>query len=263
MKSRFLNSRLLRAILFYPRQISRPSYPPKNVQDGAISVNDDIELGYRLYLSPQAKAVILFFHGNGEIVTDYDDISEMYAQLGIALLVIDYRGYGWSTGTPLGTTLLSDVEAVHRNLFQILEQVNLDHLPLFLMGRSLGSISATHLATLYPETFSGLIIESGLAHAMLVYFPLGFLPNRLLSWLPDLFGNLRKMRRINLPLLIIHGENDRVLPVRNGQKLYEAAPTAQKMLCRLPDVGHNDLMIYASDDYYQAISDFVFNRENT
>ena len=263
MKNRLLNSHLLRAILFYPRQIPRPTFRPENVQDGTISVTDNIELGYRLYLNPQAKVVILFFHGNGEIVTDYDDISQMYTQLGISLLVVDYRGYGWSTGTPLGTTLLSDVEAVHRNLSRILKPVNSDHLPLFLMGRSLGSISATHMATIYPETFSGLIIESGLAHVMLVYFPLSFLPNGLLSWLPDLFGNLRKMRRMNLPLLVIHGKNDRVLPVRNGQKLYEAAPTAQKTLCRLPNVGHNDLMIYASDAYYQALSDFVFNIENT
>jgi alpha-beta hydrolase superfamily lysophospholipase len=257
MKNRLLDSYLLRSILFFPRRIPRPSNVPPNVIDGTILVELDIELGYRLYKSPNTKALILYFHGNGEIVTDYDDLSAEYLQLNLSLLVIDYRGYGWSSGTPKGSALLSDVEAVHLALPQILTAAQLQDVPLFLMGRSLGSISATHMASFHPDAFSGLIIESGLAHVFLVYFPIGFLSSRLLSWLPDLFGNLRKMRKIQLPLLIIHGEKDRVLPVRNGQNLYEASPTATKTLCRLPDVGHNDLFVRSIDAYFAAISEFV------
>lgn len=257
MKKYLLDSRLLRAILFFPRHITRPLNIPNHIFDGTISVEDDIQLGYRLYKSPNPKALILYFHGNGEIVTDYDDLSDEYLQLGLSLLVIDYRGYGWSSGTPKGSALLSDVEAVHRALPEILSTTQLQNIPIFLMGRSLGSISAIQLAMLYPDTFSGLIIESGLAHAVLVYLPLGFLPNRFLSWLPDLFNNLLKMRKINLPLLIIHGEKDCVLPVRNGQKLYEASPVGAKTLCRLLNVGHNDLFVRSTDAYFTAIAVFV------
>ena len=263
MKKRLLDSYLLRSILFFPRRISRPSSIPKHVVDGTIPVDDDIEVGYRLYKSINTKALILYFHGNGEIVTDYDDLSAEYLKLGLSLLVVDYRGYGWSSGTPKGSALLSDVEAVHRALPEILDAARLGNVPIFLMGRSLGSISATHMATLYPDAFSGLIIESGLAHVFLVYFPLGFLSSRVLSWLPDLFGNLRKMRNLHLPLLIIHGEKDRVLPVRNGQKSFEAAPATVKTLCRLPNVGHNDLFVRATDAYFGAIAEFVERIENT
>ncbi len=241
-----IDSYPLRSMLFYPRR----DVPRDDPNDGTIPVDDDVELGYRYYPSESSRCTIVFFHGNGEIVSDYDNLVPFYHRIGAAFLAIDYRGYGWSSGQPRSSALFDDVTPIREALPHILPPDQ----PLILMGRSLGSISAIHMTHLFPDLFKGLIIESGLAHALLVYFPLRRV---LTAWLPDLFGNLRKIRQIETPLLIIHGQRDRVLPVRNGQKLYDASPAPIKTLCRIPDAGHNDLLMRAADTYFTAIDAFL------
>jgi fermentation-respiration switch protein FrsA (DUF1100 family) len=65
------------------------------------------------------------------------------------------------------------------------------------------------------------------------------------------------MEEISLPLLVIHGENDTLIPVANGQALYDASPAAQKYLLRIAGAGHNDLMFVALDRYFRAITQFL------
>src|SRR5262249_31929390 len=151
---------------------------------------------------------------------DYDDIAPEFHRAGAELLVVDYRGYGWSTGKPLVSTLLPDAEAVVPALSSIIG----DKKSTFVMGRSLGSAPATHLAYIHPELFKGLIIESGFAHAPSVFARVTGLPQALVAKVPDVFGNADKMPKINLPLLVIHGERDTLIPVENGQALYDASP---------------------------------------
>ncbi|NDJ84513.1 MAG: alpha/beta hydrolase [Chloroflexi bacterium] len=255
MRRWILDSPLLRHLLFYPRQQPQPSVQRPGIQDGTIPVSDNVVLGYRCYHQAGDERAIVYFHGNGEIASDYDTVAGNYHAIGCSLLVIDYRGYGWSTGEPRATALLEDVPAICAALEDILVPLGLHH--WVIMGRSLGSISTIEMAYRFPDRFVGLILESGLAQVLLVYWPLGWLGVRILAASPDLFGNLRKMRHVALPVLVIHGERDRVLPVRNGQKLYEAAATPAKTLRRLPGVGHNDLMLAARRDYFAAIEAFL------
>ncbi|KAB2904555.1 MAG: alpha/beta hydrolase [Anaerolineae bacterium] len=252
-----LDNPFVLSILFHPRT-DQPRYleVAGKVQDGMIPVENDVVLGYRLYVHEPGKPVLLYFHGNGEIASDHDGIASLYHGIGASLLVVDYRGYGWSTGKPLVSTLLSDTEAVYNTLPDILKKANLSTSPLFIMGRSLGSLCAIHVAHQHPDFFKGLIVESGLAHILPLLARLGLSPH-LLGSIPDPIGNVSKMQKITLPLLVIHGEQDSLVPVANGQALYDASPAERKTILRIPGAEHNDLMFVGLHQYMGAIQKFM------
>lgn len=257
MDTALMNNPFILSILFHPRS-AQPHYlnAAGSIRDGLIPVENDVALGYRLYIHKPGKPVILYFHGNGEIASDYDSIAPLYHKIGASLLVVDYRGYGWSTGRPLTTTLLTDMEAVYRALPGILESAGLADSPVFVMGRSLGSICAIQIAHQHPEFFKGIIIESGIGYVMPLLLRLG-LPSFLTGNLPDPIGNVEKMKSLSLPLLVIHGERDSLLPVTNGQTLYDASPAEKKTILRIPGGEHNDLMYVGLNSYFAAIQKFV------
>lgn len=245
----------IRSILFYPRKGVAMSSPTKNVADGTIPVDKDVELGYRLFINKdKIVPLLLYFHGNGEIASDYNIVSREFLDLAMSLLVVDYRGYGWSTGEPRVKHLIGDTEPIMKTLPDIRAQYGLSKDKIFVMGRSLGSIQAIEIAHRYGDQLDGLIIESGFAQLPPLLARLG-LPVQWQANLPDPIGNLRKMTDITLPLLIIHGERDSLIPVANGQKLYDASPSDNKHIARIPGVGHNDLMV-RRDDYFGAMRSF-------
>ncbi len=244
--------------LFYPRKAPMGTSPLPNVHDGLIPTeDDDVALGYRLFVpAGDARCLVLFFHGNGETAPDYDSIAQFYLQLGMALLVVDYRGYGWSTGEPQTTKLLTDGDAVMKALPVIRTHRSLDDVPLFVMGRSLGSGPAIYLGEQYPQQFKGMIIESGFAETPSLFQRLGIQID--LSQLSDLpVNNAKRLSWVQLPLLVIHGDLDMILPLEHGQQLFEASPVKNKTFLRIPSAGHNDILLRAADSYFTAISDFV------
>lgn len=256
MSPNLLDNPLVQSILFYPRAVAPGSSRRKNVHDGTIPIEGEIVLGYRLYVHQPGVPVIVFFHGNGEIASDYDDFAAEYHRAGASLLVVDYRGYGWSTGSPKVSALLSDVDAVMRGLPDVLASAGLAESAVIVMGRSLGSVCAIQIAHRYPDRIKGLIIESGFAHAIPLLARLG-LPEHTLATLPDPIGNVRKIAEIALPLLVIHGARDNLIPVANGQTLYNASPAADKRLVIIPGGGHNDLLLYGVEEYFAAIAQFI------
>jgi len=258
-----LDNPLLLSVAFYPRPAEigdglEPSLRQSGkIIDGVIPVEGDIVLGYRLFVHEPGAPVILFHHGNGEIAPDYTYFAPEYHDLvGASLLVVDFRGYGWSTGRPTFRALLSDTEAVLKALPEILAKAGLANSPLFAMGRSMGSAPTIHMAHEHPECFRGIIIESGFADLLSVMVRLGY-PAHLLGNIVDPVANMRKMGKIDLPLLIIHGEADTLIPVQHAQRLYEAAVSKQKTLLRVPHAGHNNLLAVASDQYFTAIKTFI------
>jgi len=256
MDPKLLDNPLVLAILFHPRAEEPERSRLHNVHDGTIPIQDEIALGYRLYVHKPGSPVIVYFHGNGEVASDYDTIAPSYHRVGTSLLVVDYRGYGWSTGKPLVSTLLSDVEAVRDALPGILAEAGLADARFLVMGRSLGSTCAIHAAHLYPDLFRGIIIESGFAHTLPLLARLG-VPADALADLPDPIGNVQKMQSVHLPLLVIHGERDMLIPVANGQALYDASPARLKYIVRIMRAGHNDLLYYGVREYFAAIKGFL------
>jgi alpha-beta hydrolase superfamily lysophospholipase len=244
--------------MFYPR----PDFPrgKSDNLDVLFSVAPDVRVGGRLHVAKNDSPVIVLFHGNGEIASDYDDIALLYTQIGASLLVVDYRGYGKSDGTPTASDLLDDAVATYHQLHGILSERGLTYSRLFIMGRSLGSAAALEIASHTGDGIAGLIIESGFASALgLVERLGGSLPDHLKAG-ADGFNNARKIERLNIPTLIIHGEADEIIPVGNGRTLYEKSGTRQKRLVIIPDAGHNDLLFRGHELYFDAIREFVYGR---
>ena len=255
MNTHPLDDRRIISNLFYPRAIKPGKSRVPNTTDGTIPITDDIVLGYRLYQPANPTALVMYFHGNGEVASDHDRIAPLYFDLNAAFLIIDYRGYGWSTGSPLTSTLLTDGDYAMQALPHILPAA-IQTLPKFIMGRSLGSAPAVYLAHQYPDQFQGLIIESGFADMPSVFQRLG-IPVDLsqLSHIP--IANALRMEEINMPVLVIHGEQDSLLPIENGEKLYDSAACTQKTFVRIPGAGHNDLLFYGMDRYFGGIAQFM------
>ncbi|MBI5063074.1 MAG: alpha/beta hydrolase [Desulfatitalea sp.] len=213
-------------------------------------------IGTRFHIVASAAATILFFHGNGEIAADYDELGPLYNQMGINFLVADYRGYGRSNGQPTVSAMMSDGHLILAYVRQWLA----DHRqtgPLVVMGRSLGSASALELAAAHPEQMDGLIVESGFAYAEPLLRLLGVNLGRLGFKEDQGFGNLDKIRRYVGPTLIIHAEYDRIIPFSDGQALYDASGAAHKRLLRIEGANHNDIFARGLTPYLQAVRDLV------
>lgn len=245
--------------IFYVRKTAPLAEPLDHVQDGWITVDADLRLGYRLYSHQKANSpLIVYFHGNGEIASDYEDISHFYHVAGASLLVVDYRGYGWSDGTPTLTSMLPDALAFFKALPQELARLGLEPESIFVKGRSLGSAPAVYLAYSVPEMMRGLIIESGYAGGPSLFRRLDIvIPDVLIADVSLPFNNAGKLTHVNLPLLVIHGEEDQIIPVSDGRELFESAPTAEKELVTVPGAGHNDLIGVATARYFDAVRRFI------
>ena len=123
-------------------------------------------LHVRIHRAAGARSTVLLFQGNGEVVADYDDSAGLYARAGVALAVMDYRGYGASSGTPTLRSALTTARLVLEAVRRWLGERGLagsDGAPsrLVVMGRSLGSACAAELYGARPNEVAGFILESG------------------------------------------------------------------------------------------------------
>jgi hypothetical protein len=221
-------------------------------RDVLVPVGEDVVIGARFHMVQTRAANILFFHGNGEIAADYDDIAALYNQLRLNFLPVDYRGYGRSTGTPTVTAMMRDAHLIYAFARTWLKENGFPG-PLLIMGRSLGSASALEIAANYGEEIDGLIIESGFAYAVPLLKLLG-----VRVWAMDLkeedgFGNLEKIGVYEGPTLIIHAEYDHIIPVSDGEALWEASPAADKTLLKIPGANHNDIFLRGIKEYFDSI----------
>ena len=239
--------------VFYPRKDAKIG--PLNSNDYSVPVEDKISIGCRFYIHGQSSPSILFFHGNGEVVSDYDDIADTYNKQGINLFVADYRGYGTSGGTPTFTNMVSDAHCVFKAFADILHS-NHHSSDAFVMGRSLGSVSAIELASSYQQQMKGLIIESGFASILRLLKYIGF-TSEFLDINDITFPNMAKMRSVNLPTLILHGEHDSIIPVTEAKDLFESAATERKHLVIISGADHNDIMLVGREKYFKAIREFI------
>jgi pimeloyl-ACP methyl ester carboxylesterase len=244
-------------VLFYPRGEYPFASDLAGVHRVSVEVEPGIAVGGRLYPAGAEAPTILYFHGNGEIAADYDGIAPLYTRMGTTLLVTDYRGYGTSGGNPTCTNLLTDAVTVFDALDDIFENHSLAPSRLYVMGRSLGSAGAIEVAVRRGEHLAGLIIDSGGWDAIGLLARLGVSVAGG-DKARDGFGNLAKMRRITIPTLIIHGENDVLIPASDGQELYRSSAAQDKRLVLVPGAGHNDLMTVGMEQYFGAIRTFVF-----
>lgn len=242
--------------LFHPRPDWGPAAGSLDAQDIFIPVAADVTIGARFHLAAPESPNILFFHGNGEIVSDYDDLGPIYRSMGISFLPVDYRGYGRSGGTPSVTSMMRDCHRVFDHLRRWLKE-NGYWGPVVVMGRSLGSASAVALAAAYPEFVAGLIIESGFADTAPLLRLLGVNLDALGLTDNHLMQNLAAMYQVTCPVLVIHAENDHIIPFSDGEALFNACPSGSKQFLPIPHADHNTLMAVGFENYMAAIRDFI------
>jgi alpha-beta hydrolase superfamily lysophospholipase len=256
MSDNLLDHPTVLQVLFHPR----PDLGFEPSGEGAYSISVEVEpgisVGGRLYAAGENAPAILFFHGNGEIAADYDNIAPLYRQLGTTLLVMDYRGYGRSDGRPTGSNLLTDAVTIFEAAEEIFAEHGLSPAQVYVMGRSLGSASAIEVAGQAGHRLAGLIVESGFGDTFTLVARLGG-PTLDADDAEQGFGNASKISRITVPTLIIHGEADYLIPASDGQTLYDRSSASDKRLILIPGAGHNDLMLVGMEQYFRAISGFI------
>jgi pimeloyl-ACP methyl ester carboxylesterase len=216
-------------------------------------------IGGRWHVGSPTGANLLFFHGNGEIVADYDEVGPLYNTLGINLMAVDYRGYGRSSGTPSVAAMMADCHAIMEFTETWIRQNELSG-PLILMGRSLGSASVLELAAAYPERIHGLILESAFAYAGPLLRLLGIDPDQIGFKETAGFANLEKIKRFAGPTLIIHAEYDHIIPYTDSEALFEASPAATKTHIRIAGANHNDIFLRGMQTYLDAVQSFCRER---
>lgn len=222
-----------------------------------IPVEDNVVISGRLYEADKKRPTILFFHGNGELVSDYHDIAGFYLYNKINFIPVDYRGYGKSTGMPTIKTMLTDAVKICQHIKSLLNKRGYTG-ALVVMGRSLGSASALEIASKMPDQIQGIIIESGFAYIVPLLQRLGGevdLKNPLIT--ERGIDHLAKIKGYSGPTLILHGALDQIIPYTEAEVLYKASSAKNKKLVRLERAGHNTVFTTSMPIYMQAIIQFL------
>lgn len=197
---------------------------------------------------------LLYLHGNDKNIsaaTDLDRAARLRG-MGYNLLMVDYRGYGKSTGGyPSETKVYEDAEA---SWSYLIKQQSRDPKRTFIYGHSLGGAIAIELAKRHPEA-AGLIAESN-------FTSMADMGHRQYPWLPaeqllnQRFDSLSKVSTLKLPVLFIHGTWDKLIPYQMSQRLFESAPQP-KSLVLIEGGEHGNTSLIAPLEYRAAVGDFV------
>jgi alpha-beta hydrolase superfamily lysophospholipase len=246
--------------LFYPRRDFSPQTRVLNATPCFISVAEGVSISCRFYCHNEKAPNILFFHGNGEIASDYDDIAPLFTQIGVNFFVADYRGYGLSGGKPTFSDMMGDAHPIFDGFRQMLEQKRYSG-RVFVMGRSLGSAPAIELAYSYQDQIGGLIVESGFADVIRLLAYIGVQVEELGLDQVKVPLNIERIQLISIPTLIIHGEYDSLIPVQEGEDLYRSSGAEDKRLLIIAKAGHNDIFFVGGDEYLNTVREFVMVSE--
>lgn len=244
----------LLAFMFHPQ-------PAENInpskKDQIIDTQDGERLHLRYHMTEkQDSANIIFFHGNGETVADYEEIAVDFNRENMSFIVVDYRGYGLSTGLPTASNMMNDahlvLKAVENRLAEMSRSGN-----LLVMGRSLGSAPAIELAALYPGRIKSLILDSAFANTIPVFENIGGRLKDSSLTEENCFRNLDKIKMITNPVYLIHGQKDEIVDLDNGSLLHAECPAKQKELQIVPGADHNNIFQIAGPIYFTVVKNFI------
>lgn len=191
---------------------------------------------------------LLWFYGNMETVRDLAPILRDFRPPGTAMLVLDYRGYGESDGTPTELGLYRDAEAAWDYLAG---RPNIDSTRIAIYGRSLGSAVALYLATERPAR--AVILDSPFSNArQMADVHYAFVPKAVLNLQLD---NVARAARLQVPLLVFHGSDDRVAPIRMGRAVAQAGRAEE--FITLEGSGHNETYDVGGRAYVERVHQFL------
>ncbi|MBA3976056.1 MAG: peptidase [Candidatus Solibacter sp.] len=216
------------------------------VEDAWITARDGVKLHGWFAAPPDAKLATLFLHGNAGNVTHRVQAILAIREAGSAVLVLDYRGFGKSEGSPSETGVTLDAEAA----LAWLQQSGFPPQRVVLHGESLGSAVAVELAT--RTRCAGVVLEAPFTSASAVAGAVVPLLGRTLI---SGFDSLSRIRRVHAPMLVIHGTRDEIIPFEMGQQLFAAA-NEPKHFHAVEGAGHNNIAETAGPAYAARLKEF-------
>lgn len=218
------------------------------VQDASFAAEDGTKLHGWYVAHAQPKAHALLLHGNaGNVTLLAETLRTLNRRHNLAVLALDYRGFGKSEGKPSEQGLYQDARAARKWLA---EKENIDQRDVVLMGNSIGGAVAIDLAA--KDGARGLIVANtftslpAAAQHQLPWLPMGLL-------LSTRMNSLAKIQSYQGPLLLSHGDADEVVPYEQGQQLFEAASGPKRFITNRGGK-HNDPQ---PEEYRQAFDDFL------
>ena len=242
--------------LFHPRGDSGAYRFPASAKPVLIAVGVGETIGGVFYAAGKTLPTVLFFHGNGEVAADYNEIAPLFTEQGFNFFPVDYRGYGRSSGTPSASTMMSDCRDVFDYVKGWLTDLGFAD-KIIIMGRSLGSACALELAVSRDDDISGLVIESGFARTLPLLNLLGVDTTRLGLTEAEGFRNIDKVSACRQPLLVIHAENDHIIPLSEGRALFDRGPAVDKAFIMIPGADHNTVFYYGMRAYLSGLNNFI------
>ena len=207
-----------------------------------------------LYLPPRPPlasrgAGLLWFYGNGENIGAIWDIVVAWQPPGVGVLVMDYPGYGASGG---GTTEPGLYEAADLAYQTLAGRSDIDPARVFVYGRSLGTVVATHTAATHPV--AGVVLESPFTNAReMSRQHYGLFPRFILRLRLDNLGNIAQ---VHCPVLVFHGTADLLVPPRMGEAVARAAPGPVELVW-IEGAGHNSTYEVGGRRYREKFWAFV------
>lgn len=235
------------AVFFADRLIFMPPVPSYGAGlEGLIHLrtDEDESIAALHYPAADGMPTFLYSHGNAEDMGQAIELYQIWNEAGFGVMAFDYPGYGESTGQPDEASCMRAIQAAWDHL----EGQGVPVESVVIVSRSVGGGPGTWLAS--REDFAGIVLISPFTSAFRVAIPFPLFPR-------DRFQNLKLIRTMHTPLLVIHGELDEVIPVSHGRTLVEASPAGDKAFIPIPDAGHDDLFMVAGHEIIGKISDFA------
>lgn len=242
---------LVNAFTFHPEegaQVSTDAFGAP-IEEVWLTAGDGVRLHAYFIPSDKSDLAVLMFHGNaGNASHRLPDAVGLW-ELGVSVLLLDYRGYGLSEGKPSEEGVYLDARAA---MAYMVGDRGFPERRIAIYGRSLGTAVAVDLAR--GRKLSGVILVAPMSTGKDVVEKSG------LGWLAigvgEPFDSMSKIDEIEAPLLIFHGPDDEVIPIDLGRKLFDAA-TVEKEFVVVDGAGHNDLVGFAPGLYYEKIRAFL------
>lgn len=229
-----------------------PSQVGLEFEDIFFTARDGARLNGWFVPHREARSTLVWFHGNaGNIGHRVENIRWLHDRVPLNIFIFDYRGYGRSQGSPSEEGTYLDGEAA---LDLMRKKLGADGAKrIILFGRSLGAAIATEMATRFES--QGLILESpfvSIAEMARVLFP--FVPiGPLLRTRYDVRATIQK---IQVPLLVLHGDRDEVIPFEQGKLVFAAAPEPKRFFA-IAGANHNDTVVVGGESYFEQLKQFI------
>lgn len=242
-----------KSFVYHPEKklVATPADAGLPFEDLYLTAEDGVRINGWFVPFQGSEGVLLWFHGNaGNMGNRIDLLQHLHEELKLNILIIDYRGYGNSEGEVSEEGTAKDALAAYDDL---LSRPDIHPERIFVFGQSLGAAVAVRLAT--ESRIGGLILEAP-------FTSVKAMTAEIFPWLPFKglisikYDSIRKIKSVQSPLLVMHGDQDRVVPYEQGQQIFEAADTP-KTFYTITGADHNNTYVVGGPGYFETMKRFI------